>query len=149
MQDAVPRLSAFLPSDTVTPSQVRLLQASGPSVLGSSCSIAQSTIDKDTPCSPLAWSLFKFPACGSSADRAQSYYEHGMKLLAAHDNQRAAIEFRNAIKLKKDLMPAWRGLAQIEELNHHWQGLVPILATIVELDPKDVETKLKLASLCS
>ena len=85
--------------------------------------------------------------CGSSADRAQSYYEHGTKLLAAHDNQRAAIEFRNAIKLKKDLVPAWRGLAQIEELNHHWEGLIPILATIVELDPKDVETKLKLAKL--
>lgn len=25
-------------------------------------------------------------ACGSSADRAQSYYEHGMKLLAEHEN---------------------------------------------------------------
>jgi cellulose synthase operon protein C len=86
-------------------------------------------------------------ACGSSADRAQSYYEHGTKLLAAHDNQRAAIEFRNAIKLKKDLVPAWRGLAQIEELNHHWEGLIPILRTIVELDPKDVETKMKLARL--
>ena len=85
--------------------------------------------------------------CGSSADRAQSYYEHGAKLLAAHDNQRAAIEFRNAIKLKKDMLPAWRGLAQIEELNRHWEGLVPILGTIVELDPKDVETKLKLARL--
>ena len=70
-----------------------------------------------------------------------------MKLLAEHDNQKAAIEFRNAIKLKKDLLPAWRGLAQIEELDHHWQGLVPILRTIAELDPKDVETKLKLARL--
>ncbi len=86
-------------------------------------------------------------ACSSAADRAQSYYEHGVKLLAEHDNQKAAIEFRNAIKLKKDLLPAWRGLAQIEELDRHWQGLVPILRTIVELDPKDVETRLKLARL--
>ena len=85
--------------------------------------------------------------CGSSADRAQRYYEHGTKLLAAHDNQRAAIEFKNAVKIKKDLLPAWHGLAQIEELNHHWEGLIPILRTIVELDPKDVETKLKLARL--
>jgi len=85
--------------------------------------------------------------CGSAADRAQSYYEHGAKLLAAHDNQRAAIEFRNAIKLKKDMLPAWRGLAQIEELNRHWEGLIPVLENIVELDPKDVDTKLKLAKL--
>ena len=34
-----------------------------------------------------------------------------------------------------------------KKLNHHWEGLVPILRTIVELDPKDVETKLKLARL--
>jgi len=83
--------------------------------------------------------------CSSSADRAQSYYEHGTKLLAEQNYVWAAIEFKNAIKLKKDLVPAWRGLAQTEELNHNWQGLVPILRTIVELDPKDVETKLKLA----
>ena len=91
--------------------------------------------------------VLQVSGCGSSADRAQGYYEHATKLLAAHDNQRAAIEFRNAIKLKKDMMPAWRGLAQIEELNRHWEGLIPIFATIVELDPKDVETKLKLAKL--
>ncbi len=85
--------------------------------------------------------------CSSSAQRAQSYYEDGAKLFAQHEYQKAAIEFRNAIGLKKDLLPAWRGLAQIEELDHHWAQLVPILRTIVELDPKDVETKLKLARL--
>jgi tetratricopeptide (TPR) repeat protein len=90
---------------------------------------------------------FQFSGCGSSADRAQSYYEHGTKLLAEHNYGWAAIEFKNAIKLKKDLVPAWRGLAQVEELNHNWQGLVPILRTIVELDPKDVGTTLKLARL--
>jgi tetratricopeptide (TPR) repeat protein len=85
--------------------------------------------------------------CSSSAQRAQAYYEHGAKLLAAHDTQGAAIEFKNAVTLKKDLLPAWRGLAQIEELNHNLRGLIPILRTIVELDPKDVETKLRLAGL--
>jgi cellulose synthase operon protein C len=85
--------------------------------------------------------------CGSSAERAQRYYESGAKLLAQHDVQRAAIEFKNAIKLKKDLVPAWRGLAEIEENNHHWDNLVAILRTITELDPKDEKTKLKLARL--
>jgi tetratricopeptide (TPR) repeat protein len=82
--------------------------------------------------------------CGSPADRAQSYYERGVKLLAQHDNQRAALEFKNAIKLKKDLLPAWRDLGQIQELNHDWAGVIPTLRAIVELDPKDVATKLKL-----
>ena len=85
--------------------------------------------------------------CGSSAERAQSYYDNGVKLLAKHENQKAAIEFKNAIDLKRDMIPAWRGLAQIEEANHHWDALVPILQTIVQLDPHDVKTKLKLARL--
>ena len=85
--------------------------------------------------------------CSSSAERAQNYYENGMKLLAAHEYQKATIEFKNAIALKKDLVPAWRGLAQIDEATHQWQALVGALKTIVELDPKDVETKLKLARL--
>ena len=53
--------------------------------------------------------------CSSSAERAQSYYDNGVKLLAKHENQKAAIEFKNAIDLKRDMIPAWRGLAQIEE----------------------------------
>ena len=85
--------------------------------------------------------------CGSSAERAQSYYDNGVKLLAKHENQKAAIEFKNAIDLKRDMVPAWRGLAQIEEANHHWDALVPILQTIVQLDPHDVKTKLKLGRL--
>ena len=85
--------------------------------------------------------------CGPSAERAQGYYDNGLKLLAKHENQKAAIEFKNAIDLKRDMIPAWRGLAQIEEANHHWAALVPILQTIVQFDPHDVKTKLKLARL--
>jgi len=85
--------------------------------------------------------------CSSSAQRAQNYYEDGAKLLSQHEYQKAGLQFRNAIALKKDLLPAWRGLAQVEEQQQHWAALVPILRTIVELDPKDVETKIKLARL--
>jgi tetratricopeptide (TPR) repeat protein len=86
-------------------------------------------------------------SCGSSAERAQSYYDNGVKLVAKHENQKAAIEFKNAIDVKRDMIPAWRGLAQIEEADHHWDALVPVLQTIVQLDPHDVKTKLKLARL--
>lgn len=85
--------------------------------------------------------------CSSPEQRAQNYYEHGMKLLAQQQNQKAAIEFKNAVQLNRRLVPAWRGLAQIEELDHQWQALAPILRTILQLDPKDVPTRLKLAKL--
>jgi len=94
-----------------------------------------------------AFIALQLAGCGSPEVRAQSYYESGMKLLAAQDNQRAAVEFRNAVRLKKDLLPAWRGLAQTEEAAHHWEGLAGVLRTILDLDPKDEATRLKLARL--
>jgi tetratricopeptide (TPR) repeat protein len=86
-------------------------------------------------------------SCGSPDERAQSYYESGMKLLSDHSNEKAAVEFRNALRLKKDLLPAWRGLAQTEETTHNWEGLVRVLRTILEFDPNDEGTRLKLAKL--
>ncbi len=85
--------------------------------------------------------------CGSPEERAQRYYESGMKLLSAHDDLKAAVEFRNALRLKKDLLPAWRGLAQTAEDTHNWQGLAPVLRSILDLDPKDEATRIKLAKL--
>src|SRR3974390_876779 len=85
--------------------------------------------------------------CGSPEERAQSYYERGMKLLAEHDDVKASIEFKNALQLKKDMVGAWRALAEIEERNHNWASLLGIERTIVELDPKDVGAKVRLGRL--
>jgi cellulose synthase operon protein C len=85
--------------------------------------------------------------CSSAEERAKGYYDHGMKLMAEHDNARAAIEFKNAVKAKKDYVPAWVALANIEELNRNWGGMIPLLRTVVELDPKDVSDRIKLARL--
>ena len=87
--------------------------------------------------------------CGDAENRAQSYYQHGKELLEQHDDQKAAIEFKNALKLKGDLLPAWRGLAQAEEASGHLDRLIPVLQTIIQLDPQDLPTKLKLARLTS
>lgn len=86
-------------------------------------------------------------SCGSPQQRAQGYYEDGLRLLAEHDSQKAAIQFKNAVQLDGHLLPAWHGLAQVEEFDHHWQALAPILRTILALDPKDEATRLKLAKL--
>src|SRR3974390_1220417 len=85
--------------------------------------------------------------CGSPEERAQRYYERGMKLLAQHDDVKASIELKNALQLKKDMLGAWRGLAEIEERNQNRGALIGIQRTIVELDPKDVGAKVRLARL--
>jgi tetratricopeptide (TPR) repeat protein len=83
--------------------------------------------------------------CSSSEQRAKDYYENGMKLLAANDYARAGIEFRNAVKLDKAFLPAWQALARVEEHNKNDGALAAIDRAIVELDPNNVDAKLKLA----
>jgi cellulose synthase operon protein C len=95
----------------------------------------------------LALAALLVSGCSSPEERAKSYYEHGLKLFAEHDNARAAIEFRNAVKLEKGLLPAWQRLAEIDELNKQWGDLIPILRTVVDLAPNDGAAKLKLANL--
>src|SRR6478736_6045961 len=75
--------------------------------------------------------------CSSPEEKAQNYYERGQQFLSQKDYVKAGIEFRNALQLKKDLIGAWRGLAQIEERDKNWEPLAAVLRTIVDLDPKD------------
>ena len=49
----------------------------------------------------LGSALLHLVGCSSSEQRAQSYYEHGKELVAAHDYKRAEIEFRNAVKYNR------------------------------------------------
>ena len=51
---------------------------------------------------------------------------------------------RNAVRLKRDLVDAWRALAQIDEHNQNWRALASTLRTIIELDSADVASRLKL-----
>ena len=43
-------------------------------------------------------------ACSSPEDKAQNYYERGMKFLSQQDYVKASIEFKNALQIKKDLV---------------------------------------------
>jgi cellulose synthase operon protein C len=84
---------------------------------------------------------------GSSESEAKSYYEHGLMLSEQHDYAKAAIELRNALRLKNDMLPAWRRLAQVEEKTQQWERVIQSLQSIVSLDPRDIDTRVKLAKL--
>jgi cellulose synthase operon protein C len=92
----------------------------------------------------LVFAVFLVAGCSSPEEKAQRYYERGMELLSKQDYVKAGIEFKNAVQNKKDLIGAWRGLLEVDAHNKNVQGQVAILRTIVELDPKDVDSKLKL-----
>ena len=59
-------------------------------------------------CSPWQFSgfsvatVFWFSEHRSPEEEARSYYEHGVKLAEQHDYAKAAIELRNALRLKNE-----------------------------------------------
>ena len=85
--------------------------------------------------------------CSSNEDRAQSYYAHAMQLISEHDDVKARIELRNALQLKDNMVGAWQALSQLEERNKNWPGVNSASRKISELDPKDIEARLRLARL--
>jgi cellulose synthase operon protein C len=91
--------------------------------------------------------VLQIVGCSSPEERAQSYYENGIKLYAAHQNAKATLELRNAVRLKRNLIAAWKVLAEIDEASRNWPALISDMRTIVELDPNDISTRLKLGKL--
>src|SRR5258708_39030863 len=102
-------------------------------LFGCSCTTIRSAL--------LVLAVLQVGGCGSPEDRAQSYYEHGVKLFSEHDNAKAAIELRNALKLKKGMTEAWKALAKIDEINRNWVGVITDLRALVELTPNDLSAR--------
>lgn len=95
----------------------------------------------------LALLLVTFVAgCGSPEERAQSYYESGMALIAKKDDLEARKELLKAVKYKSDKVEVWRALAGIDERTKA-SSLFLDLRRIVELDPSDLNVRLKLARI--
>ena len=95
----------------------------------------------------LALFVLQLAGCSSPEERAKNHYERGMKLFSEHQNAKASVELRNAVRLKRDMIDAWRAMAQIDEANHDWPRVIADLRTIVELAPGDVAARLKLGRL--
>jgi Tfp pilus assembly protein PilF len=85
--------------------------------------------------------------CSSSEQRAENYYNRGMAYIEQKDFVKARIELRNALQINGKMVAAWRALAQLDEKDQNWQVLAGDLRKISELDPKDVNTKLRFGRL--
>jgi tetratricopeptide (TPR) repeat protein len=84
----------------------------------------------------LALLLTGLVACSTPDEKAASYYQKGSSLLEKGEFEKAKLEFRNALQIRKNMVNAWYGLAQVAEKQGDWQGLFELLRKVLELDPK-------------
>jgi pentatricopeptide repeat protein len=91
-------------------------------------------------------SIVGLAGCGSPESKAQSYYDRGMALIAKNDDLNARMELLNAVKYKSDKIEVWRALAGIDERTKA-QSLFMDLRRIVELDPNDLDARLRLVRI--
>src|SRR5215475_9035612 len=84
--------------------------------------------------------------CGSPEQRAQEYYTSGMALIDKKDDLAARLELLKAVKYKSDKVEVWKALAGIDERTGA-KSLFLDLRRIVEIDPNDLDARLKLARL--
>ena len=104
------------------------------------------------PTKSVVWRLLVLPVvllaagCGSPEQRSQDYYERGMALIAKGDDLNARLELLNAVKYKSDRADVWRALAGIDERTKG-KSYFNDLRRVVELDPKDLDARIKLARI--
>lgn len=91
-------------------------------------------------------SLVVLAGCGSPEQRAQDYYARGMALIEKGDDLNARLELLNAVKYKSDKVEVWRALAGIDERTKA-QSLFLDIRRIVELDPNDLDARIRLARM--
>src|SRR6476646_6971388 len=71
-------------------------------------------------------------ACRSPEERAQAYYESGTELMNKGEPAKAALEFRNALKIKDDFIPALYSLGLTEMQQGKFDSAAKIFFSVTE-----------------
>jgi tetratricopeptide (TPR) repeat protein len=85
--------------------------------------------------------------CDAPDEKAQGYYQRGVQSVAAGDLDKAALDFRNALKIRDEFPEARLALAELEEKRGNFDDAVRLYRSAAEQDPKHLDPRLRLAQL--
>ncbi len=85
--------------------------------------------------------------CGSTEERAQYHYERGVALAKDGELAKAAVEFRNALALDGDMVPALYAAADVEQRANRLDRAAGLLQRVTELDPGHVDARIRLGGI--
>ena len=91
--------------------------------------------------------LLALVACTSAEQRAQSYLDHGKQLYDQGELDKAAVEYRNALQLKPDLVPAILALGEIAEKKGDFKSAMGSYRDVADRDLKNVEARVHLGQM--
>src|SRR5260370_14852890 len=91
--------------------------------------------------------LILLAGCGSPEERAQGFYKKGIELIAKNDDLAARVQLLSAAKYKADRVDVWRALVGVEERLKSTPSVFQDLRRVVELDPNDFDSRVKLARI--
>jgi len=86
-------------------------------------------------------------ACGGAEDRKLKYLEKGKTYLSEKNYDKARIEIKNVLQIDPKFADAFYLMGQLEEKNKELVKAMSNYKKAIELDPKHVEAKVKLATI--
>ena len=91
--------------------------------------------------------LVLLAGCGSPEQRSQGYFDQGMALLQKGDDLNARVALTTSLKFNGARVEAWRALKGIDERTKSYASVFQDLRRIVELDPTDIDARVRLARI--
>ena len=85
--------------------------------------------------------------CDAPDEKAQSYYQRGVQSMAAGELDKAALDFRNALKIRDDHAEARLALAELEEKRGNFDDALRLYRSAAEQSPEQLDPRLRLSQL--
>lgn len=86
-------------------------------------------------------------SCSSPEQRVAKYTKEGDAYLAEGDHLKATIQYRNALEIDEEHIPAIKGIVQIAENDRDYQSMFGWLQRLIRLDPQNVDALIDIGNI--